>query len=149
MKWHYQAEASTTGAAGTGQKIMIVNQIAKVENIDGKSLSRLETVVNGEVKATEHLSSNDQGVFRDRLNGVEVTPPICILKYPVKEGQSWESDTKFGEQELKVSAREGRSEEVQVPAGKFQAAQAVVETSVNGMKISTTYWFAPDVGIVK
>jgi hypothetical protein len=141
-KWHYQVDA------GEGRKVLIVNQIAKIENIDGQNLARLETVANGEVKATEHLSSNDQGVFRNRYNGMEVTPPVCLLKYPIKEGQSWETETKAGEQQLTVSGREGRAE-IQVPAGKYQTVTCLIETSVNGMKISTNYWFAPDVGVVK
>src|SRR5436309_8666713 len=64
-KWHYQVEV------GNGQKAVIVNQIAKIENIDGKDLARLETVVQGNIQATEHLSSNGQGIFRNRYNDLE------------------------------------------------------------------------------
>jgi hypothetical protein len=142
-KWHYQIDL------GGGQKGTMVNQIAKIENIDGKDMARLESVVNGNVVATEHLSSNDQGVFRNRYNGVEVSPPICLLKYPVKEGASWEIQTKIADQQVAITGREGKSEDVQVPAGKYQAVTSVVEATVNGVKTSTSYWFAEKVGMVK
>jgi hypothetical protein len=141
-KWHYQVDAG-------GQKGMMVNQIAKIENIDGKDMARLETVVGGSVQATEHLSANGQGVFRNRYNGVEVSPPVCLLKYPIKEGTTWETQTKIGDQQLTMSGREGKAEEIQVPAGKFQAVTVAIETTVNGMKLSTNFWFAEKVGIVK
>jgi hypothetical protein len=142
-KWHYQVDT------GTGQKVPIINQIAKEENIDGQKMFRLETLVNNNVQATEHLTANKNGVFRNRYNGVEVSPPVCLLQYPIKENATWKSETKVGDQTLIVSGREGKIEEVKVPGGTFQAVTAVVETTVNGMKISTSYWFAPRVGIVK
>jgi hypothetical protein len=142
-KWHYQVEM------GGGQKITMVNQIAKIENIDGKDMARLDSVVNGNVVATEHLSATPEGVFRNRFNGVEVSPPVCLLKYPVKEGTIWETQTKLGDQQMTVTGREGKSEDVQVPGGKFHSMTVVVEATVSGMKVSTSYWFAENVGIVK
>jgi len=142
-KWHYQVEM------GNGQKAVLVNEIAKIENIDGKDLARLETVGQGNVQATEHLSSNAQGIFRNRYNDLELSPPVCLLKYPIQEGETWTTQTKVGDLQLTIIGREGRTEEVQVPAGKYQAVTAVVETTVDGKKIRTSYWFAADVGIVK
>src|SRR5262245_1755100 len=79
-KWHYQLDQ------GTGQKGTMVNQIAKIETIGGKEVARLESVVNGNVVATDYLSANNEGVFRNRYNDIEVSPPVCLLKYPPKEG---------------------------------------------------------------
>jgi hypothetical protein len=142
-KWTYDVDA------GTGQKVQVTNQIAKIETIDGQSLARMETVVNGNIAATEHLASTPKGVFRHRANGVEVTPPICILKYPYKEGEKWEQDTKIGPQDVKISVQSGTGEQVTTTAGKYKAIPIALETSVNGVKIDTTSWYAPDVGMVK
>jgi hypothetical protein len=142
-KWTYEVDA------GTAQKVQVTNQIAKIETIDGKSLARLETVVNGMVAATEHLSSTPQGVFRHRINGVEATPPVCILRYPFKDGEKWEAETTVGPQHLKLASRNGESEEVTSPAGKYKTVSVVTETNVNGAQINNTCWYAPDVGIVK
>jgi hypothetical protein len=142
-KWTYDVDA------GTGQKVQVTNQIVKIETIDGQSLARMETVVNGNVAATEHLASTPKGVFRHRANGVEVSPPICILKYPYKEGEKWEQETKIGPQEVKISVVSGPSEQVMTTAGKYKAVSIALETNVNGLKIDTTSWYAPDVGLVK
>jgi hypothetical protein len=142
-KWHYQVET------GNGQKVTIVHQITKIENRDGKPTALLEESVNGEVQASGHVGVEADGVFRYGFKGTKVSPPVCLLKYPVKEGSSWETETTIGNQQYTVSARSRGAEEVQVPAGKYQAVPVKIETTVKGDKVSNTYWFAPDVGIVK
>ena len=142
-KWTYEVDP------GNGQKVQVTNQITKIETIDGKSLARMETVVNGMVAATEHLESTPKGVFRHRSNGVEVSPPVCVVKYPYKEGETWTAEPKIGPQQLKLSLKSGKEEEVSVAAGKYKAVSVNVESDVNGVKINSTTWHAPDVGIVK
>ena len=141
LKWHYQLEAN-------GQKLQIVTQIAKIEAINGQSLARFETVVNGNVAASEHYSVTTKGIFRHRFNGVEISPPVCVLKFPVKNGDSWESENEVGEQTAKMACRVV-TEEVEVPAGKFKTVSVQVVGDAAGMKITTTYWFAAGIGIVK
>lgn len=141
MKWHYQVE-------GNGVKVPLITQVAKIESINGQPLARVETVAKGMVVASEHLSNTPQGIFRHRFNGVDVSPPVCVLKYPVKNGASWESENKLGEQKAKMACRVG-SDEVEVPAGKYKAVTVQVDAEVEGMKLTTTYWFAAGVGIVK
>jgi hypothetical protein len=141
LKWHYQVEAN-------GQKRQLVTQIAKIEAINGQSLARLELVVNGIVAASEHLSVTARGIFRHRFNGEDISPPVCVLKFPVKNGASWESENKVGEQTAKMACRVV-TEEVEVPAGKFKTVSVQVVADAAGMKITTTYWFAAGVGIVK
>jgi hypothetical protein len=142
-KWHYQIDV------GGGQKVTVVYQITKTETVNGKPMAILEQLINGEVKATEYVSAETGGVYKYRNNGYDFAPPVCLLKYPIREGSSWQTETKLGTKEFTVIGREGRVEEVQVPAGKYRAVSVKIETTVKGNKISTTYWFAPDVGIVK
>jgi hypothetical protein len=142
-KWTYEVDA------GDGQKTRVTNQLAKIETIDGKELARLETTIGGTVAATEHLSSSPNGVFRHRYNGVEVTPALCILRYPFKEGESWEGEPMIGPQKVKVTIKSLRREELTVPAGKYKAVSVSVETNVNGVRIYATSWYAPDIGVVR
>ena len=144
-KWTYQIESDT---AAKGSKL--INQIAKIEKINGVSLSRLETTMKGRVAATEHLSVNEKGVFRDRVNGGEITPPICMLKFPIKKGSTWKVESKVGEEKLSVSCKSDE-EEIEVPAGKFKTVKVVMDAEVvgAGIIVSTTYWFAQGVGVVK
>jgi hypothetical protein len=141
--WHYQVDA------GNGRKFMILKKIAEVETIDGMPMARLETIANGMVVATEHLRRDGRGIFRHRFNGVEVSPPFCVLRYPPKGDRSWESRTKVGDQELTMRGHEGRTEEVTVPAGKYQAVTSVIKTTTNDVEFTTTYWFTADVGVVR
>jgi hypothetical protein len=141
-KWHYDINAN-------GKKMSSVNEIAKTETIDGKSLSRLETTVMEKVAATEHLTVTDKGVFRNRINGMEITPPVCLLKFPVKDGETWDSEVKIGAEQLTVKAKAGKEEEITVPAGTYKAVTSELEVTAGGITVKTRYWFAKDVGVVK
>ncbi len=141
-KWTYDVDA------GNGQIRQVTNQIAKIELIDGKELARMETVINGTVVASEHLTSTPAGVFRHRYNGIEVRPALCVIKYPFKVGESWEATPSIGPQQMKVTARSVGTKEVTSPAGKFQTIAVHIETEVNGTKIGSTSWYAPGIGVV-
>lgn len=144
-KWTYQIESDT---AAKGSKL--INQIAKMEKIDGVPLFRLETTAKERVVATEHLSVNDKGIFRDRMNGGEITPPICLLKFPIKKNDSWKTESMSGKEKLKVACKSDE-EEIEVPAGKFKTVKVIIDAEVAGagILVSTTYWFAPGIGMVK
>jgi hypothetical protein len=141
-KWVFQVDQG-------GKKLKFSNQIAKVESTDGKSLALLETTVNGEVTETVHLAATDKGIFRHRINGIELTPPVCFLKYPLKKDDTWETESTIGNEPLKIKGKVFDAEDVTVPAGKYKAFRVELETSAAGMRATTTFWFAPDVGVVK
>jgi hypothetical protein len=141
-KWHYQLDVN-------GKAINMVGHIAKTETVNGVSMARFEGSVDGKtVTATEHLSSSDKGVFRHRYNGQEMDPPLTLMKYPIKEGETWTTQTKVSGQELKIETTVGKWEEVEVPAGKFKAIPVLIVTKEAGNTISAKYWFAANVGVV-
>jgi hypothetical protein len=141
-KWHYQVQVDGE------KKGQVTSQIAKIEKIDGQSLARLETTVQGSVTASEHLSNTAKGLYRHRYNGMEVTPPICLLKYPVKKGESWEADAKIGDETIKGTCRVSEAE-IEVPAGKYKTVVVQFDAQAGQVKIKTTYWFAAGTGMVK
>jgi hypothetical protein len=134
---------------GDGRKIRVTNRIARIETIKGKSMARLETIINGRVAVTQYLLSTSDGVFRYRMGEADVSPPLCILKYPIKDGESWIVDSMIGQEQLKMSFTSGRREEVVATAAKYQAIPVVCEINAPGGQITTTSWYAPDVGMVK
>jgi hypothetical protein len=143
-KWHYQLDA------GTGQKVQLVSEIAGVESVRGESLSRLEVSANGrKLPSTEHLQSKKDGVFRFRVSGTDIDPPVCLIKYPLKAGQTSSIETSASGEKMKVDYSEGQPEEVQVPAGKYQTIPCTITTVQGGAKTKNVYWFAADVGVVK
>ena len=80
---------------------------------------------------------------------MDTTPPICLLRYPVKPGDTWEGEHQSAGEKSKVVVKIGEFQEIKVPAGKYKAITATLTTSIKGQNITTTYWFAANVGIVK
>ena len=140
--WSYEVNSD-------GQKTKLKSRVAKFETFDGKPVALVEMVIDGMVNSTMHMVTTDKGVFRHRVNGVELAPPVCVLKYPFKKNETWETETIVGSEKLTVKARAVDSEEVTVPAGTYKALKSVVDTTFNGQQSRFTYWFAPDVGVVK
>jgi hypothetical protein len=140
-QWHFRVEVGANSATA-------VSTIAKTETIDGIMLSRLEATINGKIIATEHLRQTDKGVFRYRNNGQEITPPICLIKYPAKSGAKWDGDITVGTEKGKYSC-EAKEENIEVAAGKFKAMRVAIKLDSQGKTVHTTYWFVPEVGFVK
>ena len=140
-KWHYRVQ---------GQSERLTNHVAKIELIDGQQVARVETTFQGRVIPSEHLATTPQGIFRYRTHGVELSPPLCLLRYPVKKGDSWESKTTVGgQQEVRVTCRVG-AEKVTVPAGAYDTVTVDVAMTVGGTTVGTSkYWLAAGVGMVK
>jgi hypothetical protein len=143
-QWHYRV-TSDDKQVGT-----VVSRVAKIETIDGQPLARLETVVMGNVVNSEHVQANARGVFRHRVNGIEVEPPLCILRFPIKFDDTWESECKMGEMKFKGAHRVGRKEiEIEVPAGKFKVVPVYFEARIEGVDVTTTYYFAHGKGMIR
>jgi hypothetical protein len=72
-----------------------------------------------------------------------------LIKYPIKPGDKWDGEHQMGPDKAKVVTKVGNSQQIQVPAGQYNAVPVTLTTSVKGQTIDTTYWFAPNVGIVR
>src|SRR5438552_1971427 len=91
----------------------------RVASMD-KDGALLETLLEDAVQATEKVQVKDDGVYRTEVNMMKPDAPIKIIKLPVKKGDSWEIDTKVGNETIKGKFTV-REEEVMVPAGKYKA----------------------------
>ena len=96
-RWTYRVSVG-------GNTATAVSSIAKIETIDKIPLARLEAQVNGQVVASEHLQQTKDGVFRHRNNGQDISPPFCLLKYPVTSGAKWKGEIKVGAEKGKYAA---------------------------------------------
>ena len=142
-KWTYDLDP------GNGRKIRVTNQITRIETINGKAMARLDTVINGRVIVTQHLLSTPEGVFRCRLSGSDVSPPLCFLKYPFKEGEAWKAEPVIGNEHSKMSFKSGSHEELKSAAAKYQAISVACEINADRAQIKIKSWYAPDIGMVK
>lgn len=136
---------------GDQQRGTIVSEVTATETVDGKELAKLEASVNGQVLASEHLQVTPEGVLRHKFNGMEVTPPVLLLKYPVKDGDKWEIKTAAGGDKLNGTATV-TLEDVKVVAGEYKkAVKVMLDFTIENtqQQVKTTYWFADGIGMVK
>src|SRR5262245_3269984 len=108
-EWAYRAEVE-------GRTRRMSFRVVKEEVVGGERLSRLETRWDGRVIGTFQLGRSDRGVFRHRFGETAFEPPYCLLKFPVKAGETWEADTTFGQDKIHAVCRVGKEEEVSTPA---------------------------------
>jgi hypothetical protein len=141
-QWDYVVEAN---GKPNGK---ISNRIAKLETIDDKKLIRQESSLQGKVAASEHLSVEEGGLYRHRMNGTEVVPPVCIIKFPVKADDTWQIKSKIGEETLTGDCVAGL-EEVVVPAGTFQTVRVKTQAKAGNLDLDSTVWYAEKYGMVQ
>jgi hypothetical protein len=140
--WEFEMELGNATSTFT-------THMVKVEKFDGEQLFESVREIDGRASgAAQILSANEKGLFRHRTNGQEVTPPLCMIKYPFKPGDKWTSKVRVGDRETEISAAAGEPTEVEVPAGKFIAYPVTMVEEQNGANQQTTYWYAADVGCV-
>jgi hypothetical protein len=105
-----------------------------------------------EYKVSREVANNEYGMkVRAKPEGIQIVeesgkptePAQWLLKFPMKEGTKWE--TKFAATEW--NAEVTKTEEVDVPAGKFKA-RLVTYASKSGQS-TFEIWYAHGVGIVR
>lgn len=145
MKHHYLSESTD------GPTVQLVIRISDIDKIDGQAiLARVEQIRGDIVWSTEDLSCTAQGIFRHRIGSLEISPPLCLLSFPVKQGQSWEGEIRISKKRGLASCRVFGEEEVEVPAGKYEAVVVQMEIQMEGeSKAWLTSWYAPGIGLVK
>jgi hypothetical protein len=120
---------------------------------DGSKLVTTEYVGNDGKRTPEHvLRVSSAGVFLVSERGQPYVKPWCTLKLPYHEGQTWETNSRYGFEKVDDPGlrRAGLIEKVRVPAGEFSAARVDWERTTNGKtERRATYWFAHGVGLVR
>jgi hypothetical protein len=114
------------------------------------------SVVSADAKLPlQKVAVSAKGVFLVEVAQFKVES-VCQLKFPVKEGDTWEYHVaaQKGLAGQSGTATVGKVEEVQTPAGKFKAVRVeTVITTRNGAQLGPpeTYsqWYDPDLGLVK
>jgi len=97
------------------------------------------------------VTVSDKGVFQSEDGDEKLDPPFCYLKLPAKAGDTWAAN---GVHQGKTFLHGTRSvagvEDVEVPAGKFQAVRVEWKCTMNsGQTYKVTVWYAAGVGEVK
>jgi hypothetical protein len=124
-------------------------KVTKHEMNGGLMCALVETTVNGQPAANEHIAvTKDGDLVRTSFAGQTPEKPLMFLKAKAKNGESWDIDNKVMGQEIKGKFTRGE-EDVDVPGYKGKTITSKGEFTIMGMTISFAYWFAEKKGIVK
>ncbi len=89
-------------------------------------------------------------VYAANNNIVNFDPARTLIHNPLVKADSWEWKGKgMMDVEIEEKATVEKFEEVTVPAGKFSCAVFKMTTIQGGAETKKTYWYAPNVGMVK
>ncbi len=113
---------------------------------------RLTVEIGGELSVTYDVSKNE--VIQRTCANFKIDQ--TVLRFPIKEGDSWEFVCPIQMGLLAQSGKiaVGETEDVTVPAGKFRATKVLFTVNeVNGKALdipqSYTSWYAQGVGLVR
>jgi hypothetical protein len=145
---YFPLKVGTTWTYRTAGKQIVV-KVAKHEKVGQTMCARLETSLDGNVLATEHVSVGKDGLYRHTALEKQADPPVRFLALPPKKGEKWSVESKVAGQTIKATFVLDEAE-VTVPAGKYPAVLARTEDfTVDSQKLGLTSWYAKGVGPVK
>jgi hypothetical protein len=126
--------------------------VTAVEKKDGAVVVSVGREVDGKVSPqSSDVRVTDKGLFRMSLLGTVYDEPYCILKLPLKPGETWTSESASGGGAVKSTFKYKaiKEEDVEVPAGKFHAFRIEVDVDTRGRATHSTIWYDARVGVVK
>jgi hypothetical protein len=139
-KWTYKVTDQTVEVEVVGNEV-----------VDGKNGWKLETKVNGQVKASEVYFVDGSGLYRLKVKDEKIEPAVKVLQFPIKKDTAWPVESKIGTQPLKGTFKiKEEATKVKVPAGEFDAVLVEGENfEIAGTKATIRQWFVKDKGPVK
>jgi hypothetical protein len=130
-------------------------RLAKLEKVTAKAAAvvaaRMELVVDGKVVSHEHIAVTAEGVVRMSYEGKEASPPIKFLSLAPKKGEKWKVDSKIDTQPLKGEFVVDEVENIKATTNVYPKGVTVTgkDLEANGVKMTLTYTFVENVGMVK
>lgn len=151
-KYYPLKKGSTWEYVTAGKSFRI--ELVEFEMVGDTLCAKLESILNGNTVASEHVAVKDDGVYRYKYNNIEINPPLKFLVLPAAPDKTWQVDssaqTPGGEQLNLKGTFTTKAEPVKVPAGDYQTISSSSSSfEVMGQKLEMNYFFAPDVGMVK
>jgi hypothetical protein len=128
-----------------------IRKVAKTEEFDKQPCAVVQTLVGDRVASWERVAVKADGVYRYSSDDNKYDPPLCFLKLPVKDGETWQVEsTVAGAGKVTGSFKEAEVAELKLGEKKYEkVVQVTGDLDAGGAKIKVTYYFAKDVGLVK
>jgi len=117
--------------------------VSGAERTDDGVLVSVQRVTGGGQTDHEKMLVSASGLIKVECFGKKLEPPLVMLKFPNKLGDSWTSSDPEGTDTVRGV------EKITVPAGTFDALRVDAEYTLAGQKMKTVFWYEAGVGIVK
>jgi hypothetical protein len=141
-KWTYKVQDQTVEVVVSG-----------TEKFNNEECTKVDTLVNGKVVASELYAVKADGVYRVKVKDDKIEPPVKVLSTPAKKDLEWEIKSKVGNQSVSGKFKsKDTNEKVKVPAPPGEFDTILVEgldMDIAGTKTTVKMWFAKEIGLVK
>jgi hypothetical protein len=144
-KWEYTFREQSEPVT----KVEVATEVIASEAKDSRITATLVATAPGEKAKEEKVMSDERGVYRNGVSGLNSDRDFPIVKYPVQSGDTWNEKVRVKNVEIEMTFVVGGAVEVTVPAGKFKAILVTTSGKINGTEMRSKKWFAEGVGIVK
>src|SRR5262249_17413852 len=98
--WHYSVKELQGNQARDAKRVL---RVAKHEKIGTDMCDVIEHSTNGKPSITEYIAFKEDGLYRYMLGSKQFDPPLCLLRLPVKKGESWKGSLKLTDEALPVT----------------------------------------------
>lgn len=118
---------------------------------------KVDTVANGKVVASESLKLQADGLYRTKINNLDITPPLKILDMEAKDGKlvpkakgtKWAVDVKVQQASLKGEYTIADVKKEKLMGADLDCTLVEAKLNIAGTDTVIRYWFAPGKGQVK
>jgi hypothetical protein len=152
--WTYRVQPFfVPGQPPTFQDDRFVVRVVRKEMVGEQTCFVLEGKLKDRPPATEHVAFTRDGLTRFRADGVDITPPVTVLKFSAAPKAPWTTEYQLGD-------RKATATFTQEPVSITYQGKRTRTTSVRGEvvgenggrtrpTVSTTVWYAAGVGMVR
>jgi hypothetical protein len=125
--------------------------VTKAEKLEKDDVFELITSINNAQVASENIAVKPDGLYRVKVGGIEVKPPMPLLKFGGKKGDTWKIASAIGTSSETMTGEFARGE-TKVTWGDKKDLPAVTvigaKMTANGQPVSLSYTFLDGVGPV-
>ena len=150
-KWHYRSTTTVKSIKDFKTVDPLLLEVKQLETQNGDLIVQIKPDSGG---VTETVILNSKGLFRTKTGAYTATPPLRLLRDPLKDGDSWKYTYEIsilGGVPVSESATV-TFEKCSVPAGDYDAVCVRRKLSfvlLNSTKQEIATWYSPRVGMIK
>ena len=135
------------------QRISVTYRLGGIQKVDNRELRKLEIYRGQALDSVDLIAVEEHQIIcpaRSDAQGViiKLVPPQTMLATPLTKGKSWSFDGTIGGKKVSQYYEIADEEEIEVPAGKFQAWRIHCEQTAPA-PATIDRWFVPGTGFVK